>query len=137
MRVYLASTYGSMMQMREIRDRLVEAGHEVTSQWIDGFEGMAKPGVESTDEEIKINGAVMDVDDVRRSDVLVAFSHARGTLHTGGGRHVEFGIALERGIPVILFGPRGEHVFHYYPGLVRGQVVNVEQLVGLLMEMRP
>lgn len=29
-----------------------------------------------------------------------------------GGRHVEFGIALEREIPIFVIGPR-ENIFHY------------------------
>lgn len=136
MKIYLAAPYGDMMQMREVRDKLVDAGHEVTAQWIDGFEGMAKPGQESSDDQIKAQGALMDANDVRRSDVVVAFTRERHEPTPGGGRHVEFGIALERDVPVILFGPIGEHVFHYYPGLVQGIVQDLEALVGLLSHLQ-
>jgi hypothetical protein len=100
-----------MFEMREVRDRLVAEGHEVTAQWIDGKE---KSDAAAT-EETMIAGALMDIADVQRADVLLAFSQERGTLHTGGGRHVEFGIALSIGVPIIVVGPRGEHIFHYTP----------------------
>lgn len=135
MKIYLAAPYGDMMKMRDVRDQLAAAGHEVTAQWIDGFEGMARPGQESNSDEVKAQGALMDAEDVRRSDVLVAFTRERHQPTPGGGRHVEFGIALERGIPIVLFGPIGEHVFHYYPGLVQGSVSDMAQLIGVLITL--
>ncbi len=122
MKIYLAAAYNRMMEMRDVRDFLVNDGHEVTAQWIDGKE--------SNDTSA---AAVMDVEDVRRADVLVAFSFERGTLTTGGGRHVEFGIALERGIDIIVCGPKGEHVFHSWPGVRHAP--SVDDLARLLQEM--
>jgi hypothetical protein len=107
MKIYLAAKYDQMLKMREVRDHLVEDGHEVTAQWVDGKEA----------NDSATSAAIMDVEDVRRSDALLAFSNPRGTLHTGGGRHVEFGIALERGMLLVVVGPRGEHVFHNWPSV--------------------
>lgn len=120
-KIYLAAKYSRMSEMAAIRDRLVAAGHEVTSQWVDGKE--ANDTVETA--------AIMDVEDVRRADTLVAFSHPRGELHTGGGRHVEFGIALERGMRIIVVGPLGEHVFHAWPG-----ILNFPNVDALFRELR-
>jgi hypothetical protein len=107
MKIYVAAMYGQMMEMRDVRDRLVAAGHEVTAQWIDGKEA----------NDTQSAAAIMDVQDVVRAEALIAFSQARGTMHTGGGRHVEFGIALALGKRLMVVGPRGEHVFHAYPGV--------------------
>ena len=52
-------------------------------------------------------------------DVLVAFSErplSRDDVR--GGRHVELGVALAVGKPVVLVG-KPEHVFHSHPGVVR------------------
>lgn len=128
MKIYLAAMYGQMFEMCEVRDQLVAAGHEITAQWIDGKE----KGDAAATEKTLIKAAIMDVEDVMRADVLVAFSQARGTMHTGGGRHVEFGVAICAGIPVIVVGPKGEHVFHYMPGVQH--VPGVEELISLLMK---
>jgi hypothetical protein len=106
-KIYLAAKYGQMMEMREVRDKLVELGHEVTSQWVDGKE----------ENNSASAAAVMDVEDVRRADTLIAFSRPRGSMNPGGGRHVEFGIALALDKRLIVVGPLGEHVFHAWPGV--------------------
>ncbi len=106
-KIYLAASYAQMLEMRELGERLRSLGHEVTAQWIEGKEANAS----------RESAALMDVEDVRRADTLVLFSFPRGTLVTGGGRHVEFGIALERGMRLLVVGPKGEHVFHSWPGV--------------------
>ncbi len=128
MKIYLAAMYGQMMEMRDVRDRLVAAGYEVTSQWIDNKEG---DSVDGAAEKVRLRaGAEMDVADVLRADVLVAFSLERGTMHTGGGRHVEFGVALQADMPIVVVGPKGEHIFHYWPGV--RHVADVDALVDFL-----
>ena len=130
MKVYLAAKYGQMMEMRDVRDRLVAAGHEVTSQWIDGKEESDAGATDATMEA----AARMDIEDVLRADVLVAFSQERGTLHTGGGRHVEFGVAVGEGIDVLVVGPKGEHVFHYLGGVEH--VPDIDALLARLDSMQ-
>jgi hypothetical protein len=101
-KIYLAAKYSQRETMFYVRDVLRAVGHEVTARWIDGTDTFE-------------TGGAMSLEDVRRSDVLIAFSLDRGDLHAGGGRHVEFGIALERGIRIMVVGPKGEHVFHMLP----------------------
>lgn len=105
MKIYLATKYAEMIEMRGVRDRIVAEGHEVTAQWIDGKE----------DNDTQETAAVMDYNDVARADLLISFSKERGTLHTGGGRHVEYGIAMALKKTIWVVGPRGEHVFHAWP----------------------
>lgn len=122
MKIYLADKYAHKTKMRGVRDRLLSAGHEVTSHWID----------EGDHEDVEENLPVFarrDIDDLLRADLLVAFSYPRGAQSTGGGRHVEFGVALHAGKPIIVVGPKGEHIFHYMPGV---RFVYVMDLIELL-----
>lgn len=79
---------------------------EVVSRWLSSA-GTDDPGI----------AASRDLEDVRQADAMVAFTQGPRHPHQGrGGRHVEFGIALGLGIPVIRVGPV-EHVFHELPGV--------------------
>lgn len=131
MKVYLAAKFERKMEMRGIRDRLVANGHEVTSQWID-VEHTEDHNVQVTDE-MRVNYAHMDIDDVLRADVLIAFSHPRSEPGIGGGRHVEFGVALQSGTPIIVVGPKGEHIFHYITDVEH--VADVDALIGHLISL--
>lgn len=106
-KIYLAAKYKMIAEMRDIADTLRARGHEVTAQWIDGKEN----------DDTKEAAAVMDYEDVARADTLLTFSDPRGSLNTGGGRHVEFGIALTLRKRIFVVGTKGEHVFHNYPGV--------------------
>lgn len=106
-KVYTAAKYGQMLEMREVCSKITIAGHETTAQWVDGKEA----------NDTQTAAAVMDFEDVKRADVLMAFSDKRGRLNTGGGRHVEYGIAMALGKRIMVVGPRGEHVFHAWPGV--------------------
>ncbi len=111
MRIYLASRFTRMMEMREYREQLHDDGHVVTSRWLDEQPGEgdkyhpeAWPGI-----------ALVDVEDVRRADALVAFTELPRTW-TRGGRHVEFGMGLGLGKYLFVIGPI-ENVFHALPGV--------------------
>ena len=52
-----------------------------------------------------------------------------GDKLSGGGRHVETGIAIERDMPLFVYGPR-ENVFHHLDGVV--QANTYDQLVEAL-----
>lgn len=107
--IYLAALYSQMFAMQDVAQKLREAGHEITSKWIDG------------DEEKKLTreeAAIMDRDDVDAADTVICFSLPKGTLHNGGGRHWEFGYAYAKGKRIIIVGPLGEHVFHHLPTII-------------------
>lgn len=113
MKIYLAARFGDKMQMRDVRTRLQDAGHEVTSQWID-VEHSDDKAHTVTDED-RVRFARMCIDDVLRADALVTFSCERKDSQIGGGRHVEFGVALSYDKIIVVVGPKGEHIFHYLP----------------------
>lgn len=110
MRVYLSARYDRLGELALYRDDLVSCGIVCTSRWLDGST------LEQTTEH-----ALVDLEDVRAADVLVAWSEepvefSRESFAARGGRHVEFGVALERRIPIIVVGPQ-ENVFHWAPGV--------------------
>jgi hypothetical protein len=128
-KIYLAAKFGQKAEMKEVRAFLINDGHEVTSQWLDVEEGV------DTDAGVNrlAHYAKMDVDDVLRADVLVTFSQEHKTLHSGGGRHVEFGVAVQAGKQIIVVGPKGEHIFHYLPCVEH--VADVDALAKRLHQM--
>ncbi len=114
-KIYLADKFAHREKMRHVANQLRDAGHEITSQWIDIGDGTTE---ENVTDEVRVRGAVMDLDDVLCADTLLAFSYPRALPSTGGGRHVEFGYAIAKGKQVIVIGPKGEHIFHWVPGVL-------------------
>lgn len=106
MNIYLAAPWVNREATRTIRDELVAMGHEVTSRWLDVPDGPQIP-----DEARSKTEAVMDLDDIDRSDCLVVTTDERPI---GAGHHVEFGYAMAIGLRLVVIGPM-KSVFHYLP----------------------
>lgn len=105
--IYLASRYGRREELCAYRDQIESLnGIVCTSTWLKGEENKC-PGS-------RARYAQIDLDDVRRSDILIHFTEPYGTMHKGGGRHCEMGYALALGIAVWLVGER-EHIFCELP----------------------
>lgn len=124
MRVYVAGPYVARDMLRELIPYFVDAGHEVTSTWLQGTRtispGTLGASLMSTNEEVHEH-ASSDLEDIDASDALVHFNssyiiakdpsldnhaHQLGS----GGRHVETGYALARNKPVVVIG-KPENVF--------------------------
>jgi nucleoside 2-deoxyribosyltransferase len=104
--IYLAALFSSRPEMEAIANLLRSKGHEITARWVYGGEdGLTRQDI-----------AILDTDDVDAADTVVSFTFPRGTLTSGGGRHVEFGYALAKGKRLVLIGDR-ENVFHHFPGV--------------------
>lgn len=118
--VYLAAPYGAREMIRAYADELRGQGIRVTSSWLDeqhdinpGTQGAA---VALSDQQVDQH-AQTDIREVRGSDLLVLFTAAAVGVEGGGGRHVETGIALALGKPVVVVGAP-ENVFHRTAGVV-------------------
>lgn len=115
MRIYLAARYDQHGLMLVYAGKLESAGHQVTSRWIRQATGDMPDGctVELMNQRPSecAPHAQTDMDDIRRSNVLVCFTEWPSST---GGRHVEFGYALALGIRIVIVGPR-EHIFHTIP----------------------
>lgn len=106
MKIYMAAKFSRRAEMEALSHLLASAGHETNARWVfGGEEGLTRTDI-----------AVLDVDDVVAADAIMCFTHERGSLQPGGGRHVEFGIALALKKRLIIIGPC-EHVFCHYPGV--------------------
>lgn len=124
---YLAARYTRRLELVGYRAVLESLGHKVPARWLNGSHQLDNQGrpIGETGELLFENGsadadhyrqkfAQDDYDDVLTADVLIAFTEQPRPGHSRGGRHVELGIALGRGIPVVVVGPR-ENVFCWLP----------------------
>lgn len=118
LRAYLAAPYAARGQIRAYAEDLARIGIDVTASWLDETHeinaGTTGAATGLHPDEVARHAAT-DLDDIARCDVLVLFTaNALGLdpaeVHSGG-RHVETGYALAKGIPVIVVG-EPENVFH-------------------------
>jgi hypothetical protein len=115
MKVYLAAPYGARDIIRGLLPDLADLDIVCTSSWLsethdinDGTTGAAL----DLDDTTVSGHATQDLDDINDSDALVLFtSQYLKNFSASGGRHVETGYALARGLHVIVIGPP-ENVFH-------------------------
>lgn len=114
MRVYLAAPYGARDDVRTYAAALTRAGFTVTSSWLDETHDIAPGTVGAAtalaDDAVDAH-AVADLADIADSDALVLFTANYVAKEGGGGRHVETGVAIARGLPVVVIGAP-ENVFH-------------------------
>jgi len=132
LKIYLAAKFEQKRKMRGIRAFLQNDGHEITSRWIDVEH--EEDAAHTVTDANRVEYAKMDVYDVLKADVLVAFSGPRSEPAIGGGRHVEFGIALQAGKQIIVVGPKGEHIFHWCDGVMFAD--DLDGLAHLLWGMK-
>lgn len=129
LRIYLAARYSRRLELCGYRDQLTKMGHNVQARWLDGGHQINDAGVpvgedgillvrsnedDSESSRLRAKFAQDDFEDVMGANLLIAFTEPPRSTNSRGGRHVEFGIALGRGIPVIAIGYR-ENIFHWLP----------------------
>lgn len=127
--MYLASRYGRRLELCEYRDQLVADGHSVTSRWLNGDHQIDDQGqpigesgeriIESDSEDgaaLRARFAQEDLDDVCSCVMFVAFTEPPRSGASRGGRHVELGVAIALGLPIIIVGPR-ENLFCWHPNV--------------------
>jgi nucleoside 2-deoxyribosyltransferase len=103
MKLYLAAMFSRQEEMQEIGEHLKSKGFEIMSRWVYGGEATA-----GSPE----NCAILDLEDVDAADAIVCFTHQKGRITSGGGRHVEFGYALANGKRCFVIGPE-ENIFYH------------------------
>lgn len=105
-KVYLAALYSRRAEMEGYANTLKSKGFEITARWVfGGEEGLTR-------EQI----ALLDIEDVDKAEIVLSFTHPRGTQTSGGGRHVEFGYAYAKGKQIHIIGEQ-ENVFHHLPNV--------------------
>lgn len=134
MKVYLAGPYQSRLILSEYADALHRHGYSCLSSWLNepyeinaGTSGAAL----ALDDATVAGHALTDIAEVQAADVFILFTSKFVGVEGGGGRHVETGVALAGGIPVIIMG-EPENVFHRIPGAV----ISVPTWLHLLAQLK-
>jgi nucleoside 2-deoxyribosyltransferase len=113
MRVYLAAPYSFKELMNQCAAELRVAGVVVTSSWLEETHAPTVQMHEITAAEHQMY-AFRDLTDIQESDIFVFFTDPTKTI-VRAGRHVEFGVAVQRKIPIYVVGEDRENIFHYLP----------------------
>ena len=116
MKVYLAGPYQHKDKIKAYATELRSGGVTVTSSWLEEPHKPTTQMHELTHEEHQAY-AIQDIKDVRAAKVLVFFIDPTKII-VRAGRHVEFGIALERRMPIFVIGTDRENIFHHAPGVM-------------------
>lgn len=111
MKIYLASMYNQKPKMQRYAQQLRGLDIEVTASWLSEPHGPKTQLSDVHPDQLGVY-AHKDLFDVGRSDLLIFFSQKPTKKTARGGRHVEFGFALAKRIPILVVGPR-ENIFHY------------------------
>lgn len=104
MKIYLASRYSRREELKKYRDKLVAAGHEVITRWLDTTWESDPTQPAAAPPEYREKYAILDLEDVERANCLIAFTEERNGDGGRGGRHVEFGYALALAKYVVVVG---------------------------------
>ena len=107
MKFYLAGPYSERARLADMAGTIERAsGWVCTSTWLSGAHDECAPEQAAED----------DVADVREARALVIDATRSSTR---GGMWVEFGIALERGMPIVVVAPFSARltVFAFLPGV--------------------
>lgn len=130
MKVYLAGAFSRQAELRNVATDLAALGIEVTSRWL------YEKGPENPKDRqwYRRETAFQDIQDVRAADILVRFTDdlTSETIPSKLGscaRMFEFGMAWERGIPVVTVGGT-QNVFDSLPNIVH--LPDVESLKKFL-----
>lgn len=115
MKVYLAARYSTKDQIAKYAEELRALGIEVTSTWLEEPHSPTSQLNELEGEQHTFY-ALNDLRDVDAADALVFFSVPPTQPMVRGGRHVEFGYALGKRLPIVVVGPK-ENIFHYLPSV--------------------
>lgn len=133
-RIYLAARYSRRAELRTYAHQLEVAGvGEVVSRWL--IEDHEWDG--AADElALAQRLAADDLYDLRSADLVIVFTEqANAGGRNRGGRHVEFGLALERWARgecrLVVVGP-AENVFHSHAARFPAWPALLRQLVGEL-----
>lgn len=112
MTVYISAPYELRDYAVQLRRDLFERGVEVIARWIDSEVPDYNPQAMQATMDRNARWACVDIEDLEQADVMVLVNPAEWRHKGSGGRHVETGIALGNGVPVVIVGER-TNVFHY------------------------
>jgi len=124
MKVYVAHNFSARSWLPKVVITLETHGHTCTSTWIHDD---AHTECESLEKS-----AIVDIQDIRRSDCLILFTDQNGPV-PGKGKYFEAGVAYALGLPVILVGEDRGFVFCHLPNVAKADTF--EEVLPLLKEL--
>lgn len=116
LRAYLASPFEDREEMLALKAALEARDVIVTSTWLTPADGNNSnmAAIKDKFHECRCR-ALKDIEDILESDVVILRKPKdKHKVPTTGGHHVETGICIGTGKPIVLYGDR-ENVFHYLP----------------------
>jgi hypothetical protein len=114
MRIYLASRFSRLKEMRSYAARLQDLGHDIRSRWI----WRSEPNVEDLDGPDAARVAAEDVSDVLSSQCVILFTDPPRSP-TRAGKEVEFGCAIGTGRHRLIVVGARSNVFHAFEKVER------------------
>ena len=119
MMVYLAGPYQWKNEIELCAQILKSIGVKITSSWLNEAHAPNTP-LDSLTDDVNEKYARADLRDIDRADAFVLFAVPKSHVPIPrAGRHVEFGYALAKGMPIYVVGEVKENIFHYLPDKVR------------------
>ncbi len=115
MKVYLAARFSKRPIVEAWGKALEHHGFEIVSRWsqrdsdhklVDGL----SPQAEDSERQ---RFAIEDIEDIDKAHICLSLMEEPRN-NSRGGRHIEFGYALGKGLDLWIVGPR-ETVFHHLP----------------------
>lgn len=105
-KIYVAAAFSKRLEATNLAEALEDRGFEVTSRWL-----VEKKPEGADYEKYLEHEALMDVNDVLRSDLLVRITDTEelqqevvNSKLITGSRFFEMGMAYAKGIPIIVVG---------------------------------
>jgi nucleoside 2-deoxyribosyltransferase len=133
-KAYVAARFSRGDELSGYRDELEKLGVEVTSRWLNG----GHEWVGTVDEDIPVEQQAIfakeDLEDIDAAEVFICFTESPSSPYARGGRHVEFGYALAKKMPIVVVGHR-ENVFYCLPYPQVAFVETWEEALVLLYEI--
>lgn len=105
MKFYIAARFEQRIQLKPVRDTLVNMGIQVTSSWLDE---PVTENFESLTAELSRKLAIRDLAEIKEADVFIIDINEEAPR---GGREVELGWALAHLKEVWLVGEKPRNIF--------------------------
>ncbi len=135
LKVYIAAPWVKGGAANKLKKTLAAKGYFITSGWLQrakkdldqSYDYNHDPAYKKAECCIE---AERDIQDVERSEVMVVLNSCKSE-----GKVVEQGLALAKGIPIVIFGPK-TNIFQNLPKPRMQVVKTTKQLLNALKKLR-
>ena len=104
-KIYVAASFPRQKEADDLALFMVRDNTCIVSEWHE------KDKAYADSNQLMVERAIRDLNQVKSANIFICLT---GDQMSHGGRHAEFGVALNNVNVVVIIGPR-EHVLHYHP----------------------